>query len=146
MSFPNNRPLWNQFRNIIQTVYNPNSPSYDKWHDLGSHWGPQDYKKFENYIFRYLGPQPSSYHKLVRKDQRKGWYPGNLTWMTYKELSNHMIDNCNWITYKGKTQSMTRWSEELGINYFTLYRRYHLNWPVEKLLSKESFLGKNQYV
>ena len=133
------RPLWNQYRNIIQTNYYTTCPEYDKYGHLGTHWGPGQYKQFEKYILTHLGPQPTVDHKLARKDQTKGWYPGNLEWIEPKELSNKMIDNCRWITYKRKTQSMKQWSEELGISYWTIYNRLEKGWPTKLVLSTKKF-------
>ena len=133
------RPYWNQFRNFIQTVYNENSAGHDRYSHLGTHWTGKDYYSFERYIKRYLGDQPTPYHKLARKDQRRGWYPGNLAWMTGKEVSNIMIDNCRWITYNKKTQSLMAWSEELGISYWTLYNRLNKGWPLKKAFVNKQY-------
>jgi hypothetical protein len=136
------RPFWNQFRNMIQVVYNEDNPDYVKWGYLGSTWGPRDYDQFEKYIIRHLGPKPSTIHRLSRKDQTDGWRPGNLMWRSPKEMSNAMLNNCRWIKYKGKTQSMMQWSEELDISYNTICLRFSQGWPVKKALSKRNFKYK----
>lgn len=38
------------------------------------------------------------------------------------------------VTYNGKTQTVSEWAEEVGINYFTLYRRLERGWDIEKAL------------
>jgi hypothetical protein len=130
------RPYWNQFRNMIQTVYNPQSSGYNKFSHLGSQWGPRDYKKFERYINTYVGPQPQPGMKLCRKNQHKGWYAGNLVWWDPKTLSNNQLDNCCWITYKGRTQSMMAWSEQLGLSYHTIVKRKIAGWPDELIITQ----------
>jgi len=40
------------------------------------------------------------------------------------------------ITHNGKTQTVSEWAEEMGINYFTLYRRLQRGWDVERALTK----------
>lgn len=40
------------------------------------------------------------------------------------------------ITYNGKTQTVSEWAEEMGINYFTLYRRLQRGWDIERALTK----------
>lgn len=40
------------------------------------------------------------------------------------------------ITYNGKTQTISEWAEEIGISYFTLYRRLSRGWDVERALTK----------
>jgi hypothetical protein len=39
------------------------------------------------------------------------------------------------VTYNGKTQTVSEWAEEFGLNYFTLYRRLQRGWDVERALS-----------
>ena len=40
------------------------------------------------------------------------------------------------LTYNGKTQTVSEWAEEMGMNYFTLYRRLQRGWDVERALTK----------
>ena len=39
------------------------------------------------------------------------------------------------ITWKGKTQKLARWAEEIGINVKTLYYRIDSGWSIDKALS-----------
>lgn len=133
------RPFWNQFRNIIQSCYYVNCPEYPRYSHLGTYWGPRDYPSFEQYILKKLGLPPSQDYKLTRKDQSQGWYPGNLIWRKHKELSNVMLGNCTFITYKRRTQSMMAWSEELGVSYWTIYNRIQKGWPPKYAFSKKKF-------
>lgn len=41
------------------------------------------------------------------------------------------------ITYNGRTQTVSEWAEEVGISYFTLYRRLSRGWDVERTLTKK---------
>lgn len=41
------------------------------------------------------------------------------------------------ITYNGRTQTVSEWAEEVGISYFTLYRRLSRGWDVERALTKK---------
>jgi hypothetical protein len=40
------------------------------------------------------------------------------------------------ITFNGKTQTMTQWADELGINRNTISARIRYGFPVERVLSK----------
>ena len=128
-------PLFNKWRNIQQVCFNPNNDGYSE--DNYSYW--RDSKSFYRYVESTIGLPPTPTAKLVRKDLVKGWQPGNLTYMEPKEHSNHMPNNCVWVTYRRKRQSLTRWSEETGIPYETVYNRYHAGWPPKYILSKEKF-------
>ncbi len=42
--------------------------------------------------------------------------------------------SANKLTYKNKTQSITEWAQELGVNRQTMFARYYHNWPIEQIL------------
>jgi hypothetical protein len=129
-------PLWNQWRNIQQVCYNPNNVGYAT--NPGCYWQPKEYRKFEQYILSTIGPRPSPDYKLIRKNQKKPYQPGNFEWSLYVDHSNKMIRNCVWIKYRGRTQSMRAWSRELGIPYFTLFARHKKDLPIREQL----YVGK----
>lgn len=43
------------------------------------------------------------------------------------------------ITYKGKTQTVKEWSDELDIPIRTIYQRLELDWPPELVFSEHRF-------
>lgn len=43
------------------------------------------YEEFAKYIRRYLGERPSTKHSLDRKNNDKGYVPGNLRWATQSQ-------------------------------------------------------------
>lgn len=72
---------------------------------------------------------------LDRIDPNGNYEPSNCRWITRKEQSNNKTNN-HYITYKGKTQSLSKWSEELGIRYQKLVDRFwKLGWDVERALT-----------
>lgn len=69
---------------------------------------------------------------LDRIDNRKGYNPENCRWVSMKEQSNNTRRNY-FVTYKGKTQTLAQWCDELDIDYHKTKERldrYH--WSVEK--------------
>lgn len=79
---------------------------------------------------------------IERIDNSKGYSPDNCRWATVEEQNNNK-GNVRMVTYQGKTQSIAKWSKELGFNYGTLNSRIvKYKWDVEKALTKPS---KNLY-
>jgi hypothetical protein len=44
-----------------------------------------DFPTFRRYVLRYLGPKPSPLHSLDRRNNDKGYEPGNIRWATTAE-------------------------------------------------------------
>ena len=72
---------------------------------------------------------------LERIDNEKGYSPENCKWATKEEQSNNRGDYNHNITYNGKTQSLAKWSRELGIAEKTLADRLKV-WSVEESFTK----------
>ena len=60
--------------------------------------------------------------------------PENCRWVSMKVQENNKRNN-RVLTYKGRSQTITQWSEEIGINRETLYGRIRRGWDVEKTLT-----------
>ena len=75
---------------------------------------------------------------LDRKNNDVGYCKDNCKWSTKKEQNNNKRTNVN-ITYKGKTQNLTQWAEELGINRNTLKSRINRScWSIQKSFNFKS--------
>ena len=73
---------------------------------------------------------------LDRIDNNRDYSPDNCSWVSNKENCNHNR-RTHFLTYKGKTQSVHDWAEELGINYSTLRNRINRsNMTIEEAFNK----------
>lgn len=72
---------------------------------------------------------------LDRIYNNKGYEPSNCRWVTMKEQTRNRSSN-RFLTYKGKTQCIVDWANEIGIDRRTITKRIDkLGWTVEKALS-----------
>jgi len=69
---------------------------------------------------------------IDRKDNDKGYSPENCRWTDAKAQANNRRNN-RMVTYKGITQTLQQWADEIGIQTATL--RYRLNnWSNDRAL------------
>lgn len=73
---------------------------------------------------------------IERKDVNGDYCPENCCWATQKEQQNNRRNN-HLLTYKGKTQTLTQWAAETGINEMALRSRINkLHWSTERALTE----------
>lgn len=95
---------------------------------------PEEWRDFTVFL-AHVGLKPSPEHSLDRVDNDKPYGPGNVRWATHKEQCNNTKAN-RLITYNGKTQTMTQWARDVGLNPRTLKSRLNsLGWSIEKALT-----------
>lgn len=102
--------------------YNKNRWNYQYYGARGikvcDEW-KNDYQKFKKWSLEN-GYQNNL--SIDRIDTNGNYEPSNCRWVTDKEQKNNTRRN-HYITYKGKTQSMSKWAEELNISYTVLRAR-----------------------
>lgn len=73
---------------------------------------------------------------IDRIDNNKNYSPDNCRWVSRKEQSNNTRRNCL-ITYKGRTQTLMQWCEELQLKYSTVNSRLNRgHWSIEKIFEQ----------
>ena len=70
---------------------------------------------------------------IDRIDNSKGYFAENCRWVSYKTQANNTSRN-HFVTFNGKTQTISQWSEKLGIPYHRLKDRLRKGWPIEEAL------------
>lgn len=116
---------WNQM------FYRPyNVTICDRWLDF-ENFKDDMYDEYLKHVEQF-GEKNTS---IDRIDNSNGEYcKENCRWATPKIQANNRSSTIH-ITYKGRTKSLTEWSDELGIKYTTIKARYYAGWSINKLLT-----------
>ena len=115
--------------------YNKNNPFYRNYGERGigvqESWLGAD--GFETFL-KDVGAKPSPKYSLDRIDVNKGYSTDNVRWATNKEQSRNKRNNLM-LEHEGKTQCLSAWAEEKGMNASKIQQRLTRGWTVEKALS-----------
>lgn len=139
-----------RLRNIYKMMkHRCNDIKYDKYNYYGGRgiaicesWD-QSYYNFEKWALSHGYEDGLT---LDRIDNDKGYGPNNCRWVTMKEQANNRSTN-HMITYKGKTQSLAKWADELKISVEMLYHRIYDGWSVERALTEPNHnIVKSTYI
>lgn len=120
------------WRGMHERCYSPNHTFYDYYGGRGI-YVCDEWHKFENF-YRDMGEKPQGL-SLDRIDNDGPYAPWNCRWATTKEQARNST-LVTLLTWKGKTQSIVEWSEELGINKQTISTRLGRGWSAERALSE----------
>lgn len=122
-----------------QRCYNPKTRDYKRYGARGITICSRWLDNFDN-LLADMGLRPDS-HTLERIDNNGPYSPENCVWATRKTQGLNK-ENTLKVTYKGKTQTIREWSEELGIEYWTLKARVkRLGYSPEEALTKKVKCG-----
>lgn len=69
-----------------------------------------------------LGEPPSLLHSVERKDNSRGYFPGNVIWATSAEQSRNRRSN-RWLVIDGLEATLTDWCAFTGVNTATATNR-----------------------
>jgi len=131
--------LWH---GIIERCENSTNGSYKNYGAKGiticEEW--HNYENFKNWALNNGYKEGLS---IDRIDNNKGYYPENCRWVTFIKQQNNKKDN-HYITYNGKTQSISDWARELGTKYYTIHARIKRGWTEEEAISIPIGCSKNK--
>jgi hypothetical protein len=110
---------YNAWRAVVNRCHREKDKDYTNYGGRGifvcDRW--QGDHGFAN-LMRDMGPWRAGY-TLERIDVDGPYSPENCRWATWKEQQRNRRDN-KLLTYNGKTQCLSAWAEETGVNKTTI--------------------------
>lgn len=134
-------PEYKIWQNIVDRTRNPNNPYFHNYGGRGIKMDPEWERSFPAFL-RGVGRRPHPRLTLDRKDNNRGYVPGNVRWISRKAQAHNMRKN-RLLTHKGRTQTLTAWAEEIGLVPSTLqYRLKQGGMTVDQALSTPRRAGR----
>ena len=109
------------WKGLKTRVLNENSVDADRYSKRGINCCERWLNSFEDF-YADMGSCPDGY-TIDRVNNDLGYSPENCRWATMKEQSNNRGGFNILIEYNGKTQTLKMWTDELNLNYNTVYNR-----------------------
>ena len=82
-----------------------------------------------------VGRRPSPDHTLERRDNNRGYEPGNCVWASRKKQARNRRTS-RFLTVNGRRRTMAEWSEIAGIAAQTIYARLKMGWTEEDAIMR----------
>jgi hypothetical protein len=93
-------------------------------------------------FYNHVGPRPSPQHSIDRYPDPTGNYePGNVRWATASEQRKNQRRGGHLLTFNGKTQHVSEWAAELGVNSGMILHRLKRGWTVDQALEPVPRIG-----
>ena len=130
-----NPHLVSVYGGMITRCCNPNALCYPRYGGRGvrvcNTW-QRSYRAFEQWA---LTNGYQSGLQLDRKENSKGYNPGNCKWSTPVEQQRNTRRSLRLLAF-GVTKTLAEWVEDprCTVTYHAVYRRLKRNWPVERAL------------
>jgi len=121
--------IYTIFKGVEQRCNNPKQPAYKDYGGRGIKCEWNTFQEFYNDMKEGYSDKLS----IDRTDNDGNYCKENCRWATPEQQANNSR-HCRYLTHKGKTQSVSDWARELGVNYWTLIRRIHRGWSTERAL------------
>jgi hypothetical protein len=144
---------YKESRSVIQRQTKPGSksPTYSSWANMRNRCYREDNVQYADYggrgitvcerwknsfpnFLEDMGEKPKKGMSIERKNNNGHYEPGNCEWSTPKPQANNRRSNV-FLTFNGKTKTLTQWSEETGIGMSTIRARVRVGWSIKDSLT-----------
>jgi hypothetical protein len=120
---------------MLKRCNDPKHPKYPNYGGRGITVAPA-FEDFRSWL-SYMGPRPDK-ATIERIDNDGPYAPGNVEWATHKAQQNNKRTN-RLLTFNGKTQTISEWSEETGLSPSLIWNRLR-DWgeaEIKRILTEE---------
>jgi hypothetical protein len=117
-----------------QRCTNPHAEHYEDYGGRGITICAEWLDSFEKFLAD-MGPRPSPYFTLDRRDNDGPYTKDNCRWATRNEQANNRRERragMMLVTHDNRTQTLAAWAREKGLNKHTLYCRLHRGWSTHR--------------
>lgn len=120
-------PLYSVWASMKSRCHNPNEVGFKNYGGRGIDISPE-WDSFEAFLTWALRSGYQYGLEIDRINNEKGYSPDNCRWVTRSENQRNKRNN-RLLTINGKTQTLTDWSEQSGLNIHTICGRINRGWP-----------------
>lgn len=92
------------------------------------------WNSFEKFI-NDMGDPPTSMHSIERKNNGRGYEPGNCIWLPVSQQARNKGDNRR-LSANGETKLMQDWARITGINKTTIFMRLARGWSEQDAITR----------
>lgn len=131
-------PTYVTYQSMISRCHRPNSVKYQSYGAKGISVCERWRLSFENFLCD-MGERPEG-TTIDRIDGSLGYGPGNCRWATIIQQQANISTNVN-IEFFGKTQNISAWARELGLDASNLAWRLRNGWSIEQALTTKPNTG-----
>lgn len=137
-------PLYMRWNQIKMRCLNPSCKSYGNYGGRGIKLCDEWKDSVEAFAKWAIENGYSEELTIERIDNNGDYCPENCKWIPKNEQPNNRR-SCYSITYNGKTQNLTEWCKELGLNYKLIHNRmYKHGWEFERAISEPVHVEKRK--
>ncbi len=127
-------PEYGVWRSMISRCHSPTDRMYPYYGARGITVCDRWRKDVRTFV-QDMGRRPFRGAEIERTDSARGYEPDNVVWATRLEQANNHGRTIR-ITHQGRTQSLSSWCRELGLDYKrTRVRIRFLGWSFERAIS-----------
>lgn len=119
---------------MIDRCTKPEHPAFHRYGGRGITVCPEWTASFLDFL-EHVGQPPTPRHELDRRDNNRGYEPGNVRWVTPKENALNRSTN-HIVTVGGIAKTIREWSDETGLKFTTISMRLRRGWTPEAAIKR----------